>query len=1112
MATPATWLSAFQVNTGAGATGGQSAPKIIGLSNGNILVAYEANAAGTIGTGANADIVGKIYTAEGGLFKSEFQLNTSRNADNERDFSIAATNDGGFMIVYMDDDTNNVDTDLVLQRYDDAGDVIGGATIVASDVNATGNIGTPRLLINQSDNSGFISWDRTTTTGDQNIRAKHFEINVLNNVQLSAGFDAAQNSTQYDRDHETAMLTTGEMVVVYEEDDGGIQSMEVRIYNTAGALTHSNLSSLPSGVTGNPKVAGLSNGNFVVVWEDDGDAFGQIFNNSAGTVGAQFTVENGSDNINEIQVVALPGPASGDFVVIWDDDTDGRTEMRQFNASGSFDGSQVIAIDEAGTSQSIGVSSDGRILVAHQEEVGEITAAIFDSRNALDIDASDFSNEPVNFVSTTVVTGKQQGTDFDGNTLDNTFYGQGNADTITGLSGEDSLFGGNGNDIISGGSGDDSIRGEGNNDTLSGGTGNDTITGDNGSDTLDYSYSAPPPPPLLSIAGSWNITFGSVVGSATFSNFFGVQETDQIWTVENLIGSGWRDVVDIRSQDNTTNRIETFNGNDEVITGRLTTNNDTLDGGDGTDKLTVDGVYVNTVTYDLGAEEVRVSGLGKTADIISFENIEIDGGEGVIGTDGANNILVNNSFVANNVIEGRGGEDTIQGGNGSDSIDGGSGEDLFIDNMEDGSTTILGGTSDDTLDLSGATGGVTGGAGSISSNTTTATLTLNSIQDLIGTDFADDISEETGGNLNGISLGLGNDTLRGTVNGTSDVFDGGDGIDTYIETSSNSRVLDLEGEVGGSIPVPLIDFENATGGGGNDTITGTHADANILIGMDGLDIINGLDGDDTLEGGAGDDTLNGGRDNDRLDGGDDQDRLEGSTGEDTLLGQAGNDTLFGQGDNDVLRGGDGIDLLDGGGGNDLLSGGGNSDTLSGGTGADTLQGGKGSDSIEGGDGADDIAGGDGTDSIYGGDNNDTISGGNNSDLVFGQNGSDLLEGGSGNDTLSGGSGNDTLDGGGGADSLDGGAWSDTLTGGGGNDTLRGGTGNDSLEAGDGRDLVLGGSENDTINGGIGDDTLGGQADNDVIDGGEGNDRITGGDGTDSLTGGADNDTILGGDG
>ena len=93
-------------------------------------------------------------------------------------------------------------------------------------------------------------------------------------------------------------------------------------------------------------------------------------------------------------------------------------------------------------------------------------------------------------------------------------------------------------------------------------------------------------------------------------------------------------------------------------------------------------------------------------------------------------------------------------------------------------------------------------------------------------------------------------------------------------------------------------IENATGGSGNDVITGNQI-ANELIGNAGDDRLYGLEGADTLKGGLG------------------NDYLSGDAGDDTLLGEDGNDSLYG---------GDGADILDGGAGDDLMRGGAGDDT------------------------------------------------------------------------------------------------------------------------------------------------------------------------------------------
>ncbi|MEZ5723048.1 MAG: matrixin family metalloprotease [Paracoccaceae bacterium] len=110
-------------------------------------------------------------------------------------------------------------------------------------------------------------------------------------------------------------------------------------------------------------------------------------------------------------------------------------------------------------------------------------------------------------------------------------------------------------------------------------------------------------------------------------------------------------------------------------------------------------------------------------------------------------------------------------------------------------------------------------------------------------------------------------------------------------------------------------IENATGGGGDDRITG-NAVANVLIGNGGNDRISGGKGNDKIKGGSGNDNLSGSLDDDDLRGSGGKDRLDGGAGEDLVLGGNGDDVLIGRSGADRLNGGAGADILRGGGGAD----------------------------------------------------------------------------------------------------------------------------------------------------------------------------------------------------
>lgn len=264
-------------------------------------------------------------------------------------------------------------------------------------------------------------------------------------------------------------------------------------------------------------------------------------------------------------------------------------------------------------------------------------------------------------------------------------------------------------------------------------------------------------------------------------------------------------------------------------------------------------------------------------------------------------------------------------------------------------------------------------------------------------------------------------------------------------------------------------IENATSGGGNDSLQGNAA-ANVLDAGAGHDTLAGGDGDDTLIGGAGNDQLTGGDGADRFVFGDPQASASGQDvdapdtnngadpqseePEDSGGSKPARNVIKGTYHDDELRGTDGGDDIYGKHGDDRLEGLGGRDRLYGSVGADTLYGNGANDSLYGGKGADTLHGGGGHDRLFGESGSDTLHGGRGKDSLWGATGADTLHGDSGNDKLWGGQGADTLHGGNGKDRLEGGPADDTLYGGGGADSLYGGPGDDMLYGGGGADRFI----------------------------------------------------------
>ncbi|MEJ2458071.1 MAG: S8 family serine peptidase [Novosphingobium sp.] len=287
--------------------------------------------------------------------------------------------------------------------------------------------------------------------------------------------------------------------------------------------------------------------------------------------------------------------------------------------------------------------------------------------------------------------------------------------------------------------------------------------------------------------------------------------------------------------------------------------------------------------------------------------------------------------------------------------------------------------------------------------------------------------------------------------------------DTIIDLSAASKSI----IAGVSLTLMANTIENACGGDGNDTLTGSSA-ANRLSGGRGNDVIYFSFGNDTLDGGEGNDSL----------------VIDAGAGSLTGHVTAGGDLAISLHDGEVstVCGIETFVFSDA-----TYSYGQMLGLLASGTGAVSDTPATTPDleiPAEGIPGTEDapspvmhIPGPfDETARLYdqtlnGTDAADTIKGGATADLIEGQAGDDRMLGYGGDDALYGGTGDDRLSGGAGHDYLNGGTGSDTLFGGAGNDHLVGLAGDDLLKGDAGDDWIEGGAGRDRLYGGIGADTF-----------------------------------------
>lgn len=430
--------------------------------------------------------------------------------------------------------------------------------------------------------------------------------------------------------------------------------------------------------------------------------------------------------------------------------------------------------------------------------------------------------------------------------------------------------------------------------------------------------------------------------------------------------------------------IQGLEGNDRITGGGGI---DVINGGAGVDTLT--DADFSTATANLSFTDngrtqttVTLANGSQVSGIEFFENLAT----------GSGNDRITFKTRRNNIISTGAGNDTIQSGLGNDTVDGGTGNDLLVVNY---SSVIVspdwvstGGIYSSFIDGSGViyVPGSPNNDGVAFSNIERFNVTGTRYNDLlVGGDSNDTLNGGSGndeivggGGNDNLVGGAGNDTFTGGAG--IDRVNGGTGIDRMLDAdfsgATNNLVINhsgatISGNNGASVTA-VERFYNVTTGSGNDVITFTVANNEVINTGAGNDTINAGLGEDIVDGGTGDDLLTidystvgspgfgvvgwedgfvpgsfsyqvgpfgshhhvgaqniervnvigtqysdffrGGRGNDTLNGGNGDDRVEGWAGSDILLGGAGNDTL------------------DGGFGGFL--GIGEIDTLTGGTGAD----------------------------------------------------------------------------------------------------------------------------------------------------------------------------------
>jgi hypothetical protein len=361
--TPRLWKSLTQVNaTDGGET--QNNGQIIGLNNGGYVVVWTdwSNAYNPIG----AAIVGQRYDVFGNKVGGEVEI-SQFDSGSQLSPAVTRLSNGNIAVAFVDNfkaDSIGVGQAIYVRIYNPSLGLI--ETYVPA---VAANVSAPSITA-LADGGFAISYTKVNSADDTDIVARI----VSSTGAFGPQFDVHNQSDNSDSS-QTATLSNGNFVVVYEDEFNGSTTdhdILFRIFTPAGTPV---LGPNPYNVVGGngngmeawPDVAALKNGGFVVVWEDDGGPSGAdiratIYNNAGGTVATDLLVETTTIGGQGSPNVVALG--DGGFVVTWHSWED-LTRAQRFDADGAKIGAEFIVQHGDGVgSPEATLLADGRIAYA----------------------------------------------------------------------------------------------------------------------------------------------------------------------------------------------------------------------------------------------------------------------------------------------------------------------------------------------------------------------------------------------------------------------------------------------------------------------------------------------------------------------------------------------------------------------------------------------------------------------------------------------------------------------------------------------------------------------------------------------------------------------------
>jgi autotransporter passenger strand-loop-strand repeat protein len=185
-------------------------------------------------------------------------------------------------------------------------------------------------------------------------------------------------------------LSNGGFVISWQDQNSTSGDIRAQVYGADGSKVGGELSinSVTANNQNTPAITGLPNGGFVVAWTSQGanspDVKAQVYAADGTKVGGEFLVNSTNPNFDQ-ERASVATLANGDFIVTWNDFRTGDWQVRgqvfHPTASGATKVGSEIIVDTAFYNNRMvaGVTglADGNFVISFEDTSGEIRAQVF---------------------------------------------------------------------------------------------------------------------------------------------------------------------------------------------------------------------------------------------------------------------------------------------------------------------------------------------------------------------------------------------------------------------------------------------------------------------------------------------------------------------------------------------------------------------------------------------------------------------------------------------------------------------------------------------------------------------------------------------------------------